>query len=336
MNPADIRYATPWGMPVYARLAEEIHPFAHPERFRPLNRAYTGDSGFWEIPSPEPDLSDDFWREAREGLADGEMPAAAERLGAALRDWEPDPEKLVFAAILRAGVPVADWLCRLLPGSRAAALSLFAGLGIDAIALAALKADHPGRRVVFVDGWTGRGGVARLIRSLNEGPLAVLVDPWGWADFTGSRRDEFCPSACFTGLATLGFSRTFITSRNEAFCAYRFPDRWLREDLIAAWQAACPARPAEIFPADGEAGARSAPEEFFMETPLRIHANEVCRALINAAPECLYFADEESVARRDFSLLLSLAAHRSLPAAFASDIPAPLRTRVACRLETSR
>lgn len=319
---------TPWDMPLYARLTGEVPPFGAPERFRPLDRAYDGDAGFWRLPSPEPDLDDAFWDRVKAELPGRGMAEAARNLAAGLRAWEPDGRRLVFAAILRAGVPVADWLRRLLPESAAAALSLFVGVGVDREALARLRADHPGRRVVFVDGWTGKGGVARALAELGAGPLAVLVDPWGWADFAGIREDRFCASACFTGLATLGFSRTFVTGPDEIFSAYRFPERHLRRDLVAAWRAALPAP--EPFPDAGDRIPR--PERFSAPTSLRIHANEVCRALVNAAPTALWFRDGENEAREEFGLLLALARARGVAVEFAHAGLACLRTRVACRL----
>ena len=80
-------------------------------------------------------------------------------------------------AILRAGVPIADWLSQLLPGSVSVSISLFAGLGIDQMALQTLQSAYRERKIVFVDGWTGRSGVARELAKLQLAPLAVLIDP---------------------------------------------------------------------------------------------------------------------------------------------------------------
>ncbi len=318
-----------WGQRLYARLHEEIDPFSDRQYFRPLERAYTGDNTFWTVPSPEPRLPDDFWEAVAAHLGDAAVQEAGRRLAEAVSRWEPDGSRLVFAAILRAGVPVADWLCRLLPGASAAALSLFVGLGIDRVALRSLQHDYPDRRIVFVDGWTGRGGVARAIAALNAGPLAVLVDPWGWADFSGSPEDLFCPTACFTGVATLGFSRTFFVDEKRLFGAYRFPERYCRKDLVACWQGHCPA--------PGRNGPRtlSPPQRFFRETPLPIHANEVCRAMINAAPETLFFRDSAPAAQQRYPLLLKLAARRNVPVQYDAGHLAGLRTRVACTLRSS-
>jgi hypothetical protein len=315
-----------WGQRIYASIQGEIDPFADRDYFRPLERAYTGDNTFWTVPSPEPHLPDDFWKTVAAHLDNAEIQAAGLRLAEAVARWEPDGSRLVFAAILRAGVPIADWLCRLFPGSAAASLSLFVGLGIDRVALKALQDDHPDRSIVFVDGWTGRGGVARVIADLGAGPLAVLVDPWGWADFSGARKDIFCPTACFTGVATLGFSRTFFIDENRLFGAYRFPGHLCRRDLVSAWQHHCPDA------GRTGSGAVFRPRRFYRETSLRIHANEVCRAMINAAPGRLFFLDSARAARRRYPLLLRLAARRKVAVQYGVQRLAELRTRVACTL----
>ncbi len=316
-----------WRQRVYVRILPEIEPFAPESRacFRPLDRAYTGDNTFWATPSPEPDLSERFWERLRRHLPGPGVPQAAMALARALSQWEPDGEKLVFAAILRAGVPIADWLTRLLPGSVAVSLSLFVGLGIDTVALDRLKADHPGRRIVFVDGWTGKGGVARAVRALGQGPLAVLNDPWGWADFAGIRADIFCPTACFTGVATLGFSRTFFQGHDRLFRAYGFPRSDCQPALVKTWQAACP-RHSPSHPLAGENG------RFFRETRLRLHTNEVCRALINAAPQTLYFSRDFAYVREHWPLLQALAEQRGVPVEYNARFLRELRTEAACSL----
>ena len=321
-----------WGQTAYIRRQAQIDPFRDRERFRPLNRAYTGDDTFWSIPSPEPDLENAFWEQVKARLNEPAVQEAARRLAGRLLGWEPNPRKLLFAAVLRAGVPIADWLTRLLPGSAAVSMSLFVGPGIDRAALQMARKDYPDRTLVFVDGWTGRGGVARTLRKLNAGPLAVLNDPWGWADFCGFRGDLFCPTACFTGAATLGFSRTFIDTPGTVFAAYTFPRRYCRKDLVSAWQHHCPDPLASsIFP-----GAGDRPAPFFKKTDLRLHTNEVCRALINADPKTLYFQVEAAEAQTRYPLLLALAERRRVKIVYGVRSLEEFRTQAACALNFAR
>ncbi|SLM29401.1 hypothetical protein MTBBW1_1790026 [Desulfamplus magnetovallimortis] len=318
----------PWKQTFYLNLEEEVHPFNDKERFRPLTKAYTGNNTFWSTPSPEPDLNNTFWCDVENAFVnDNTLKEAAQALAGAINEKYPDPEKILFVSILRAGVPVTDWLCRLLPGSKGVAISLFVGLGIDSVALKQIRKDFPHRSIIFVDGWTGRGGVAKAVASLNSGPLAVLIDPWGWADFSGIQEDIFCPSACFTGLATLGFSRTFFVDNSNFFSAYRFSDIFAQQSMIKKWQSCSPQT--HVSPETKNI------HRFFAETPLRIHSNEVCRALINASPEMLYFREEKSVVQERFHLLLKLADQRSVPAEFKVQSLVKIKTRVACSLITT-
>lgn len=318
-----------WRMPVYARLEEEVDPYAQLDRFRQRSVGYTGDLSFWKTPSPEPKLPADLITKLSEPLAaDAPIRTAASLLAGKLR-CQFDPETILLVAILRAGVPVADWLQRMLPGSVAVATSLFVGLGIDQAAFQAIRADYPTRQIVFVDGWTGKGGVAKQLRQLDEGPLAVLSDPWGQAEFCGTRGDVFSPSACFTGPTTLGFSRTFYRSEDEPFAAYRFPQMLLQPSFIDAWQSATPkaVEPSESDLFDTE---RVEPE-----TPLRLHSNEVCRALINSNPETLLFAGSPHEARRKFEFLLKLAESQNVPQQFEMSSLRALSAEVACTLRLS-
>lgn len=312
-----------WHQPVYAKFLPEVNPYVDLHLFRPLNRAYDGNNTFWQLPSPEPKLNSDFWQLVKAELDNAAIRQAASRLAGAISRWESDNSKLLFVAILRAGVPIANWLCQLLPGSLSVSVSLFAGLGIDQVALKTLQSDYPGRKIVFVDGWTGRGGVARELAKLKLAPLAVLVDPWGWANFSGSSEDLFCPTACFTGLATLGFSRTFYVDDRNCFAAYLFPSQYLRPELVQTWQNLCPDKPLEpVIPKP----------KFFVSTDLRIHSNEVCRALINANPDTIYFAKDLEYVREHYNLLLTLAQLRQIKTVFEFSDLKDYQTQVACSL----
>lgn len=318
-----------WNQPVYAQFIAEIDPFRDSQYFRDLSQAYDGNNTFWSIPSPEPNLDEDFWQLLLSKLGNEKIQLAATRLAAAIITTAPDPSKLLFVAILRAGVPIADWLCRLLPGSIAVAISLFVGLGIDKVALKKVRSHYPDRQIIFVDGWTGKGGVARELSSQGQrsgkiGPLAVLIDPWGWADFSGAVEDIFCPTACFTGVATLGFSRTFYVDDGSLFAAYLFPEAYCRPQLVTTWQNSCPQLPSRPL----------APKQrFWLETDLRIHSNEVCRALINANPDTLYFAGDRIYVREHYSLLLALAERRHVNIVYEAKHLADYQTRVACSLK---
>lgn len=322
-----------WQQDAYVRFRQEVDPFRDYQYFRPLDRAYNGDNTFWEMPSPEPDLDQNFWEKVHAFLDDEKIREIAVSLAKNLCLWEPDGNKLVFAAILRAGVPIADWLCRLLPGAVAVSLSLFVGIGIDQAALRSVRENYPERRLVFVDGWTGRGGVAREIAKTGAGPLAVLIDPWGWADFSGTQEDIFCPTACFTGAATMGFSRTFYVDSESFFAAYLFPQQYCQNDLVKAWQKNCPSPYTVNTVSEPKPLAEKC---FFMKTDLRLHSNEVCRAMINAAPETLYFFHDAVYVKEHYPLLLELAERRQVKTVYNVKHMLDYKTYTACSLQVKK
>jgi len=309
-----------WQQPVYARFLPEIDPFHELHYFRPLDQAYNGNNSYWQIPTPEPFLPNEFLTTVGQ-FHHPKLSTAMATLAATIMAWQPDMSRLLLVAILRAGMPIADGVARLLPGAVTVSLSLFPGLGIDQVALQTLQRDYPNHRWLFVDGWTGRGNVAREVAKLGIAPLAVLTDPWGWADFAGCHEDIFCPSACFTGPTTLGFSRTSYVDNQSMFAAYLFPEKYTRPDIIQQWRANYPATLAQpLMPMT----------RFFKQTPLRVHSNEVCRALINAKPKVVYFADDSHYATEHYNLLLQLAELRHIPVEFEVHRLRDYQTKVAC------
>jgi hypothetical protein len=100
-------------------------------------------------------------------------------------------------------------------------LSIVRGRGIDTVALAYLAAHHDPRDVVFVDGWTGKGAIAReLTEAVNlanesfgtafSASLAVLADPGSCVTTFGTREDYLIPSACLNSTVSGLVSRTVL------------------------------------------------------------------------------------------------------------------------------
>jgi hypothetical protein len=328
-QPMNVRPEIPlWGISLYADLIQEVDPRTDHSRFRDRRSIYEGDSSFWNTPSPEPVLSRSLQSALSRLVVDERLINAASVLAARVAE-QYAPESLLLVAILRAGVPVASWLSKMLAGSTAVATSLFVGIGIDKVAVEMIKRDYPQRKVLFVDGWTGRGGVAGEIKRLAGGQLAVLCDPWGLADFRGTTEDLLSPSALFTGPTTMGFSRTFTRSDGELFGAFRFPGEMLRRDWVDRWISARP----EAF--DCPSPMTADPPKVFHCTALRIHANEVARALINSNPKRVLFFDTRDTVRNDYELLLELASMRGVEVELGVRSLKKLATRVACELDVN-
>lgn len=344
---------TPWpNLLPYATPAGEIDPYerSNAPLFRGEEAFEPNVTGWrrWSKPSPEPRLDDTF-----EGL----LLASIEREKAAVAGMvETLAEKVVasvaaaplLVAILRAGVPVGALLARSL-GRRfgepvpLVALSLFDGLGWDTAALEAALRDHPGRPVVFVDGWTSGGGVAGELRRSHErwlssgrpdftngeGPrLAVLLDPRGLAGYSALQADRFVPSSLFTAPETLGFSRGFAAANGGMFRVYRFPERLLRPSYVEAWMAE----------SDDSASAEDLtkeappPQEAAPPPGWRLHVNEVVRALINRNPREVLLRDDET-ATETLAPVLHLCRLRGVPVSYGREEVAAWGAVAAARMK---
>ncbi|MDI3213671.1 phosphoribosyltransferase domain-containing protein [Arthrobacter sp. AL12] len=130
----------------------------------------------------------------------------------------------VLVSLARAGTPVGILMKRWawevnglkLPHY---AISIVRGLGIDQSALGYLASRHRPEDVMFVDGWTGKGAIARELAAAvdlfrqTDGPafrpdLAVLADPGHCVRIFGTREDYLVPSACLNSTVSGLVSRT--------------------------------------------------------------------------------------------------------------------------------
>jgi hypothetical protein len=345
---------TPWpNLLPYATPAGEIDPYD------PSNAPlFRGEEAFapeiigwqrWSKPSPEPRLDETFEGLLLDSIAReraavaGMVETLAEKVAASV------PSAPLLVAILRAGVPVGALLARSLRRRFGepvplVALSLFDGLGWDTAALEAALRDHPGRPVVFVDGWTSGGGVAGELRRSHvrwlssgrpdftngEGPrLAVLLDPRGLAGYSALQADRFVPSSLFTAPETLGFSRGFAAANGGMFRVYRFPDRLLRPSYVEAWMA----ESGDVEDLEAlTAGATPTPEA--VPPPgWRLHVNEVVRALINRNPREVLLRDDEPAAATALAPVLHLCRLRGVPVSYGREEVAAWGAVAAARMK---
>lgn len=135
-----------------------------------------------------------------------------------LAERSPRP---VLVSLARAGTPVGILMRRWARHAHGLdlphyAVSIVRGRGIDTTALRRLAAHHDPADVVFVDGWTGKGAIAReLAAALRDFPafdarLAVLADPGRCVDTYGTREDFLIPSACLNSTVSGLISRTVL------------------------------------------------------------------------------------------------------------------------------
>lgn len=142
----------------------------------------------------------------------------------------------VLVSLARAGTPIGILMRRWARFAHGAdlphyAVSIVRARGIDMLALRFLAAHHDPSAVVFVDGWTGKGAIARelgaAVRHANTEldtafvpGLAVLADPGACVRTFGTRADFLIPSACLNSTVSGLVSRTVL---NDALIG---PDRF--------------------------------------------------------------------------------------------------------------
>ena len=130
-------------------------------------------------------------------------------------------EDVALVSLARAGTPVGILLKRYMERLLGAhpshyTISIIRGRGIDRNAMAYILARHRPEKVQFVDGWTGKGAIAReLEAAMRDYPgvragLAVLSDPAGVAEIAGTRGDFLIASSCLNATVSGLLSRTFL------------------------------------------------------------------------------------------------------------------------------
>lgn len=144
------------------------------------------------------------------------------------------PEEPVLISLARGGTPVGCLLRRLMRSAGRDtphhSISIIRGMGIDLASLEAIRQLEGERRMIFVDGWTGKGSIRReLDRALagrssltkTASPmLAVISDPAGVADLSGSYQDLLIPHALLSGTISGLLSRSFLPQEAGAMhCA---------------------------------------------------------------------------------------------------------------------
>ena len=124
---------------------------------------------------------------------------------------EKKGKELVLVSLARAGTPIGILMKRYIKAVYGANLphysvSIIRGRGIDENAMLYITSQHPDKRIVFVDGWTGKGAISiELTKSVElfkekhgimlDDELVVLADPgslffliWDAGGFSNPKR----------------------------------------------------------------------------------------------------------------------------------------------------
>ncbi|MDQ1104645.1 adenine/guanine phosphoribosyltransferase-like PRPP-binding protein [Nocardioides zeae] len=211
-------------------------------------------------------------------LYDEQVVAVADRVAAAvvtvseLARRERGRDDLVLVSLARAGTPIGilmrRWAARQGWDWPHHAVSIVRDRGIDLVALRWIADRYDPARVLVVDGWTGKGAIARELVAAIEGAggandvlrlgepgagvgagfsadLAVLADPGECVPLHGTRDDFLIPSACLNSTVSGLVSRTVLNDEligpHELHGA-KFYAELADEDVSAAYLDAVSAR----------------------------------------------------------------------------------------------
>ncbi|MCP3774296.1 cysteine protease StiP family protein [Paenibacillus sp. MZ04-78.2] len=157
---------------------------------------------------------------------------------------------IMLASLARAGTPIGILIKRYfktiyqytLPHY---SISIIRGKGIDENAVIYMLNQHPGFEIQFVDGWTGKGAIRKVLTDAAEtilakygiplnDDLAVLADPGQCSSTFGTREDFLIPSACLNSTVSGLMSRTVLRDDligPHDFHGAKFYKEWLSDDL---------------------------------------------------------------------------------------------------------
>lgn len=138
----------------------------------------------------------------------------------------------VLVSLARAGTPIGILMRRWAQHVHGLELphftmSIVRGVGLDQTALRHLGAHFDPTRILFVDGWTGKGAISGELSSAldkfaaSDGvrfhdDLAVLADPGHCVSMFGTREDYLIPSACLNSTVSGLVSRTVFNTDHIA------------------------------------------------------------------------------------------------------------------------
>ncbi|MCW3782529.1 cysteine protease StiP family protein [Defluviimonas salinarum] len=163
----------------------------------------------------------------RQAWADGRERIAREvaAIGATIREMIAGgdlPPQVTLCSLVRAGAPLGVLLRRELADAGVDVahfgVSIIRDRGLDMNAMRHVMALRDPAGILFVDGWTGKGAIARELRRSWRGEtgrdpiLVVLADPCGEADLSGSHEDWLIPSGILGANISGLISRSILNS----------------------------------------------------------------------------------------------------------------------------
>lgn len=158
--------------------------------------------------------------------------------------------KMVLVSLARAGTPIGVLIKRYLLEIHDLdlphySISIIRGKGIDENAILYILQNHPAAKIQFIDGWTGKGAITKVLSQACtefegkygyplDDDLAVLADPGYCVKTFGTREDFLIPSACLnstvSGLVSRTVFRRDLIGEHE-FHGAKFYQELLKEEV---------------------------------------------------------------------------------------------------------
>lgn len=134
---------------------------------------------------------------------------------------EKKGEGVVLVSLARAGIPIGILVKRYIRFKYDVdiphySISIIRGRGIDHNAMKYLLDHYQAERLLFVDGWIGKGAILNELKkdiAAYEGvssEIAVVADPANMTELCGTHEDILIPSSCLNCTVSGLISRTFL------------------------------------------------------------------------------------------------------------------------------
>lgn len=262
----------------------------------------------------------------------------------------PPGGDLTVVSIARAGTPVGVVLTRLLRARlspdrvRHYSISVIRDRGLDRTALDHIAARHGPGTIRFVDGWTGKGTIAREIARSLEGQDAIPPGLWTPLDISGSaahcasRGDYLIPSSLLGGTISGLVSRSVLPPGDigtpqfhgclELTHLRRYDlSRWFA-DRLERLCALSPRAQTDAAPLGAPAGRHAQSQAFIDElmrefgvgdrNRVKIGIGETVRVALRRLPERILLRD---AATADAAFIQRLAQLRGIPVSHRPEMP---------------
>lgn len=204
-------------------LLKDITGLVEPQPAKERERLIQSGKHYCEMLPLEYVPSKEYMQAYKEALKNYAKPVAFATGRLADKIIEKRGKNIVLVSLARAGTPIGILLKRYFKFKYNIdiahySISIIRGRGIDKNAMKYLLERYEPQKLLFVDGWIGKGAILNeLKKDLREfkdvcDDIAVLADPANVTKLCGTHEDILIPSSCLNCTVSGLISRTFLRS----------------------------------------------------------------------------------------------------------------------------